>query len=877
MYGEHCNECPLKDKSEPQDGRGPSNARFMVVTAAPGHGDSDYGRLMHPLAMKVFMTCMTEERFEKEDFFLYPAVRCPHDPDQYTTKEKSLAAKCCRPYFEEQLARLKPEVVLPMGAEASKQVFGRAVKITKMRGVADRLNKRTMIMPMLNPMQVALYPQHAPTFRSDCATLGRLVDCGYDVEAAVEQTLGEYEFIDDLQFLIDANPSVLAFDTENTGLRWFAPDAAILTMQFCIEPGKAYMLAWDHPDKVRSNREKSRLAKQLRQLLCKEGRTVVGQNLKYDSVYLYGQTGIRMRIGDDTLMLATLLDENALTKNLDDLAKRYVPEMAGYADRFNLEVDKSKMRELPLDNKFLDYGCGDADCSLRLYYTLYDLVAKDEKLLAHYERVSIPGLNALAGIEGRGLVVDEEYVEEFETFMEGEVKRQYDSLLRQVPRSIKRKHVEKGLKFSRKDFLLDILFWHEDGFRLKPKVFTKTTTKLDDDRKVPSTSSKDHLPYFFDDCPFTFELAEYVKSERILSTNVKGFKTKYIVDGMVRPTYALHRTVTGRTSSEDPNGQNFPKRGPVAKAYRKLFIAPPDHFLLECDLSQAELRIAGDMANDPTMIKIYREAGDIHTYTALIVMSTTMEKFLTLPKDEQKAARTKAKAVNFGFLYGMGFRKFIAYAKTQYGVEFTEKEAKRIRAEFFERYFKLPEWHKKMREFVREHQFVRSYSGRIRHLPMIESGDDGIKAEAERQAINSPVQEFGSSLGVMACGRMHEEVDESYLALVGFVHDAIYAYVPKQYIEWGAKTMAHYMETNPVQDWFGRKLKLPIVADASIGENLGETYELGVFDRCNEDGECEVGTYDFGQFWDEEKNTGLIVPRQKIPPSNGRLSVSVYG
>jgi uracil-DNA glycosylase family 4 len=847
----------------------------MVVVGAPGHGDADYGRLMHKFAMKVFMRCMDEERFVREDFYYYPAVRCPHDPDKFTTKEKSAAAKCCRGYFEEEVKRLKPEVILPMGAEAAKQVFGRAVKITKIRGVAEQFNKRTMVLPMLNPMQVALYPQHEPTFRSDCATLGRLVDNNYDVDAAVEQTLGSYEYVDDLNFLIDRKNAgefiTLAFDTEGTSLRWFAPDSAILTMQFAVKPGEAYMLAWDHPDKPRSNRWKKQIKNQLEQLLCDPKVKVVGQNLKYDAGMMLAHTGLRIPIGGDTLMLATLLDENAITKNLDDLAKRYVPDMAGYADRFNLEVDKSKMIELPLDNKFLDYGCGDADCTLRLHDVLYAEVAKDPKLLAHYEHVSIPGLNALVGIESRGLYVDEAYVDEFETFMEGEVKRQYESLLRQVPRSIRRKHIEKGLKFSRKEFVLDILFNHEDGFRLTPKVFTKTTAKLDEDRKVPSTSSKDHLPYFFDTCPFTFELAEYVKQERILGTNVKGFKAKYIVDGMVRPTYALHRTVTGRTSSEDPNGQNFPKRGAIAKAYRKLFVAPEGYFILECDLSQAELRIAGDMANDPTMIKIYREEGDIHTYTALIVMQVTMEEFLTLPKDEQKAARTKAKAVNFGFLYGMGWRKFIAYAKTQYGVEFSEKEAKRIRAEFFERYFKLPEWHKKMREFVREHQFVRSYSGRIRHLPMIESGDEGIQAEAERQAINSPVQEFGSSLGVMACGRMDSEVDESYLALVGFVHDAIYAYVPKQYIEWGAKTMAHYMETNPLEEWFNRKMKLPIVADASIGENLGETYELGKFDRCDEYGECEVGTYDFGQFWDKEKKSGLIVPRQRIPPNNGRL------
>lgn len=322
-------------------------------------------------------------------------------------------------------------------------------------------------------------------------------------------------------------------------------------------------------------------------------------------------------------------------------------------------------------------------------------------------------------------------------------------------------------------------------------------------------------------------------------------------------------------NSEDPNGQNTPKRGPIAMEYRKMFVAPEHCFLLEADLSQAELRIAADMANDPVMLEIYRTKGDIHTATALIVMGVTMETFKKLPKQEQKDARTKAKAVNFGFLYGMSWRKFIAYAKTQYGVEFTEREAQRIRVAFFEKYPMLSKWHTAMRAFAKEHMQVRSYSGRIRHLPQIASADEGIRAEAERQAINSPVQEFGSSLGVMALGRMEAELDPQYLQVVGFVHDAIYAYVPKQYLEWGAKTLRWYMETNPIEKWFGRKMRCPIVADVGFGLNLGEVHEMGEFD-IPADGRVTIGDYDFNKLWEEGKE-GLLIPRQKIPTNNGRL------
>lgn len=890
-YGESCNECPLKDKADIFEGKVPAESRFMVVTDIPSAAPEAYGRLMPQSAMTMFGRSMIAEQFQKDDFMFVPQVRCPYNPDTYTTKEKTKIAKCCRPYLVERIRKLRPEVVIPLGADPASQVLGHKVKITKVRGMPTRTEEfgKTLILPMLNPIMAVMYPQHESTVAADCATLGRLVDSDYDIDASSRSAIGEYEFIDDLQFLVKERPPIVAYDTENTGLRWFAPDAKILTMQFCIEPGKAYLLPWDHPDAPQSGRAKARLKKQFTQLMCRDDVTVIGQNAKYDSVYTYAQTGIRYKIGGCTLMLATLIDENSYTKNLDDLTKRYVRDMAGYADRFNATVDKSRMIELPLDEDFLDYGCGDADATFRMYPTLYEQVAADPKLLQHYNKVTLPGLNAFASVELRGLHVDEDQALVFENFMEERVAGMRESLLSQVPRSIKRKHLaiasEKArgkpvdpadaLSFGKKAFLLDILFYHEDGLCLKPKVFTKTTAKLDEARRVPSVSTKDHLPYFYDTHPFTMELSEFIKSERILGTNVKGFKNKYIVDGVVRPTYNLHVAVTGRTSSEDPNGQNFPKRGDIAMEYRKMFVAPEDFFIIEADLSQAELRIAGDMANDPTMLRIYREKGDIHTATALIVLGTTMEKFRELPKDQQKLARTKAKSVNFGFLYGMGWRKFIGFAKTQYGVEFTEKEAQRIRAGFFETYYKLPEWHAKMREFARKHLFVRSYSGRIRHLPMIESRDEMVQSEAERQAINSPVQEFGSSLGVMACGRINEEVDSRYLSLVGFVHDALYAYVPKQYLEWGVKTMRYYMQSNPLEEWFGRKMKLPIVADAGFGLNLGDIFEMGDFD-IGEDGECEVGVYDFDALWEKEPDKALYVPRQRIPANNGRLQQSIY-
>lgn len=879
----HCAGCPLEVNADPLSSRGPAKAKYLIVTDTPSEANARHNRLLSKASMALLGSSLTAAGFSKDDFAFAPAIRCAHDTDTFTTAQKRDIAGHCRGYLLEDIAKLRPEAVLPLGAEAAKQVFGRAVKITKVRGQATyEAEMRAQVFPLINPAQCVMYPQHEPILRADCMSFGRMVYHHFDATAASGALLGDYEIIDDLQFLIDLQAPVLAFDTETTGLRWFQggadvrefdpkvhgadyqPAAAILTMQFCVRPGKAYLLVWDHPEAPKSYRAKARLRTQLRLLMNNPRTMVVGQNAKFDRGFMRNLEDVDFPISGDTLMLGVLLDENAMEKNQDILVKRYVPERAGYADQFNSTIDKSRMWEVPL-NKLLDYAAGDAETCFMLHEALYPLVAKDKKLLGHYNRVSIPGNNVFSLIESAGLGVDFEALNSFQAHMTEHVASLKAQLLQQVPRSIKRKHIDKGLSFGRKDFLLDILFWHPDGFRLSPKVFTKTTAKLSPEMRVPSTSSKDHLPYFFDMCPFTITLAEYIKDERLLGTSILKFREKYIVDGMIRPTYSLAKAVTGRSSSYDPNGQNYPKRGVNATAYRRMMVPPPGYVVLEADLSQAELRIAAEMANEPTMLRIYRSGGDIHIETALIILGTTLTQFKLLPKAEQKLARQKAKAVNFGLLYGMWWRKLIIYAKTQYQVEFSEDEARNIREAFFQKYSALGPWHEDAKAFARKHKYIRSLDGRIRHLPMVDSGEEYIRQEAERQAVNSPVQGFASDLGIMAMARLARDVDPAFLLPVAFVHDAIYCFVLEKYAEWGAKTLKWYMESNPLEEWFGLKMKVPILADVSVGRNLGDMYELEGIDIDRR--------YDFSQLWDEEEQKGIRIARQSLPLHNGRRAV----
>lgn len=897
-----CEGCPIQGEYEPMEPCGDPDAPYLIVTDVPSENCAKHGVALPPGHRKKLMNHMSDSGIHEDDFHYHPICLCPYNKDQYTNKTKKHIHTHCRPHLEDYVTETQPQAILPLGVEGATCVFNRPTKITKVRGLAHpSLEFGVPVFPLMQPSLAIRYEQNDAVLAADCRSFGRLVDADLDIEVADSVIHGEYEWVEDLQFLIDMDPEIVAFDLEGTGLRWyqqgvdvrtynpelhkgqdwFRPRAQILTMQFCTEEGKSYVLPWDLPDRPIPEHLKPKLRNQIRKLLCKRDRIVIGQNLKFDCVYLWMVEGIRFRIGGDTQMLQAIHDENLPEKNLDMLVKLHAPAMAGYADRFNSVINKSRMWEVLADD-MLPYAAGDTDAVMRVYNVLEDLVAADPQLWNHYCNVSIPGLNAFAAIETRGMYVDDTGVlEEFQAYMETEVTQQKASLLRQVPRPIKRMHLElpsqrgktaeEVLSFSRTAFLADILFKHPDGFRLKPVVWTDSTEKLPDELKEPSTSSKKHLPFFFDHCPFTLELAQHIKDSRLLGTNVIGFRNKFVVDGKVRPTYGLAKTDTRRSNSADPNGQNFPKRGAKAKMYQRIFKAPDGRYVISRDLSQAEIRIAGEMARDKVITKIYQEDGDIHVSTACIVLGVTEAQFKELPKDQQKDARQKAKAVNFGFLYGMGWRKFISYAKTDYGVVFTEKEARRIRDAYFAKYSGIGNWHTQTKKFAHKHGYVRSFSGLVRHLPMINSRDEMVAAQAERQAINSPVQEFGSTLGVIALGRMDEEVDGRYLELIGFIHDAIYAYVDEEYLEWGLKTLGYYMESSPIKEWFGHDMAIPIKSDPSFGLNMGDVFELEGFPR-------DDTPYDWNHkcLKDKEGNLLIEVPPQKIPPNNGRVTRDVY-
>ncbi len=730
--------------------------------------------------------------------------------------------------FDSCVKKIAPKLILTFGKSAARQVVGRPVQIMKARGLPFKSESyNCMVLPMLNLYQVIRVPEYMPIMNADIRMAKNLYDNDFKYTNK-DDVKKDYKWCTDLQFLIDMNPDELSVDVETAGGWWHQPDFRILTVQLCWEPGKAVIvpLTYNYKDgQPPSQKLHDKLVDQLHRLLHKRTKCF-GHNFKYDWIALYTQYGIECNYEDDSILLVHAVDENLTNKNIDDSVRVFVPEMAGFNDIYNkdpIHQDKSRMDLLPPE-KMLPYGCGDVDAAWRLKTLLVAMLKKDAKAFKCYKEVVMPANRAFCWIEQVGFFTDLSAMKKFQKQLQIHQEREKAYIFSHIPNAIKEKYVNtgKGLSLTRDAILRDYLFTHPAGLNLEPLQFTKSSTASN---KIPSVSSKTHLPYFFDSHPITLRIAEYKKNEKLLNTYIKQFY-KYVSNGKIYPSYLLFVTDTGRTASRDPNGQNFPKRGKLAKQYRKTFVAPPGYVLIEADLSQIELRIVAALSGDKNMLNAYRKDGDLHSTTAANSMRLTLEAFMQLDKEVRKEKRTQAKAVNFGFIYGMWWKKFKVYAKTEYGIDYNDEQAAAMREMFFRAYPAILSWHRNVEEFVTEHGYVRSMSGRVRHLPSARSADESTRKEAIRKAINAPVQEFGNTLGLLSLDRIQKEVPRKKAKTCGFVHDAIIAIAKIEDAAFACREIKRIMETNDLKKLFGITFPIPIKAEVSIGMNLGEMYEI---------------------------------------------------
>lgn len=321
-------------------------------------------------------------------------------------------------------------------------------------------------------------------------------------------------------------------------------------------------------------------------------------------------------------------------------------------------------------------------------------------------------------------------------------------------------------------------------------------------------------------------VADMIADKAKMQKGISAFLTPWIEsvdtrDPRLYSTFRLAGTATGRLSSggaEGTSGINL-QQIPRDPRYKRLIQARPGYTLAELDYSQIELRVAAHLSGDPQMLDIYRTGGDIHTATAEAV---------TGKAKVDKSERTKAKAVNFGFLYGMGAASFRDYARDNYGVDLTEDEATEYRKCFFELYAGLPEWHRRAKEEASSKGYVTTLFGRVRYLDGITYWPGYRKGAALRQAVNTSVQSVASDMMILALGLINRLIvnsDKYDAKIIATVHDSVLLEINKDGAENTARKAKYIMEHLPLKH-FGVKMDVPIEAGLAMGDRWGEMREL---------------------------------------------------
>lgn len=797
---------------------GRRDAPILVICDSPPSRSWIAGQPMPKDHMDTFGKAAIAAGLKKEDFcFIVPCPSIPPDKwDSERLKAEWLAQH--KEEFEELLTTLNYRAVVVSGNLAARQYIGRAVKITKVRGLPLE-HKGKPCLPIMSVGYISKVPEKYPMFQADMATLKRLKDARYIIgDMAREQVTNNYKYTFDLSEFIDNPPKIIAVDTETTGLIWHKDDVYPFLAQLTKKQGESYLVPLSEryiPDGL-NPKDMVEAKRQLKQILENPNIHKVGHNFKFD-LHMLRKVGIEVKgWRHDTMQLAYAADENMISYGLDDCVKVWVPEMAGYDDELARNYDKSRMIEVPFD-VMRQYAGGDTDACFRLCRNLIRNLSGSGNY-ERYTKIVMPSLLMFGKVtEKYGLKVDESKLVELKQSLQEAELQQYEDLISAAPPSAKRNAIKGGYaNIGSPKFVREILF-SEDGFGLRPRVFTKAG-------REPSISTKDHLVYF-EDNEWVQRYIDYVKLHKLNSTYVTDFD-KYITNSTIHPSFLLHRTNTGRVASENPNGQNFPKRGKLAKDYRKMFVPRDGYVIIEADYAQVELKIAAVMSGDPVMLNAYRTYGDLHTLTAANTMGMTLEQFRELSEDMFEQKRFEAKAINFGFIYGMLAKGFKTYAKTQYKIDYTEQQSEAFRNTFMTRYNQLPVWHKRQIDFAHKHGYVESLHGVKRHLPSIHSKDFATVSLAERQAVNAPVQLLGSDMLLMASERFTRDTDPDLARVVLTVHDAAIVEAREDRAREMASALKWYMENNPLVEWFNLNFPITLDADVKIGPSYGEVSKV---------------------------------------------------
>ena len=582
---------------------------------------------------------------------------------------------------------------------------------------------------------------------------------------------------------------IVCVDTESTSLD---PVQAVLCgIALAVAPGEACYIPCGHrpgdvlalAGEIVQMREAEALAI-LKPLLEDKAVLKVGQNLKYDAL-MFLQRGIRLDPIDDTMLMSYVLEGGLHGHGMDELSELHLSHTPiAFSEIAGKGKDKVAFDCVPVKDA-TRYSAEDADVTLRLHMLLKPKLG-ETAMRTVYETLERPLTMVLADMEREGITIDPDLLRRLSNDF-GKVQSGLETEIHKL--------AGETFNIGSPKQLGDILFGKlgmEGGRRTKTGAWSTDSDVLED------VAREGH------------EIAKKVLDWRALA-KLRGTYTDALPTyinpktGRVHTSYAMASTSTGRLASTDPNLQNIPVRTEEGRRIRQAFIAAKGKKLISADYSQIELRLLAHIADIPQLKKAFAENLDIHAMTASEIFGVPV-------KDMPAEVRRRAKAINFGIVYGIsGFG-----LANQLGI--AQSEASDYIKKYFTRFPGIRDYMEDTKQLARTHGFVETLFGRRIHIREINSKIPGFRGGAERAAINAPIQGSAADVIRRAMVRVPEALAEKKLSakMLLQVHDELIFEAPEKEVDATAKLVRNVMEKAALP---AVEISVPLVVDARAADN----------------------------------------------------------
>jgi len=582
-----------------------------------------------------------------------------------------------------------------------------------------------------------------------------------------------------------ADAELISFDTETDALD--AMRANLVGISLAVEPGRAAYIpvGHDYPG-APAQLPREQVLAALRPALEDPSKKKLGQHGKYD-LHVLRRHGVNLQgYHDDTMLESFVLNSTATRHDMDSLAMRYL----GYTTIKFEEVAGKGAKQISFSQVGLDEACRyaaeDADVTLRLHHALQPQLQATPSLDSVYRDIEMPLVPVLTRIEANGVHIDM-----------AELRRQSQDLGSRMLAA-----QQKATELAGRTFNLDspkqlqaVLF---DELQLPALVKTPKGQPSTNEEALEAIAEQHELPRV---------ILEYRGLAKLRSTYTDKLPEMINQDtGRVHTSYHQSGAATGRLSSSDPNLQNIPIRTEDGRRIRRAFVAPPGRKILACDYSQIELRIMAHLSEDPGLVRAFEQGVDVHRATAAEVFSRRLEE---VTSNERRAA----KAINFGLMYGMS-----AFGLAR-NLGIDRGQAQDYVALYFSRYPGVRDFMERMRQQARDQGYVETLFGRRLYLNDINARNQGLRAGAERAAINAPMQGTAADIIKRAMVKVDSWLEDhgDQAKMILQVHDELVFETESSFLDTLRLKVVELMSS-------AAELRVPLVVDAGVGDNWDEAH-----------------------------------------------------